>query len=1141
MKWKGYLVGVFTVLCLGLWAGNGRTLQATEATVSAMTQTEYKEVFQRGIALGELMLQDQTRGINKVCTAEEEADLRKIMEEASPSSEDSDLAKATAYAGYIQEHLVLGSGHTTTAWQMLCDGESTNSTKRQNKEGDSENYVHAFRELCNLAEIPCFMLKDISMKKTIAMFYAGNTWYFLDVATTGAPVMLLAGVYTAYGPEFVPDIMTFDYAMLNPGHEYVTEIYLNYESFNACRQEGEPDYDHECSFYLYYDEVANTVKMTLDKLGGPVKNEYYYGAEQKTSEQGEPPQGLVTGINHKADLTDRYVGYSLYGILLRGRVMVDGTEYQMDMANANVLPQAQVTTSEITEAQRTENKNLRKERQEKLTRIAESMYQDKSYLFEVATPEYEEDAIREAMEEATSREYLETKTKHLEALGYELPAEGEPLSDRLKVSGILIYINEHIQYANKQGGDSSYDALTTGYAMCEGYTHLFRDMCVLADIPCLVLVGPNEGVTGSKRYFSDHGFNMVRLEERWFFVEPQGYAILEDMIYLPTQIQMGKDSFDWREYYFDSDDFFRESYGVGLRMETYLLEFDENGELGVYLRNRYDYVRNKDGYDVTDENGRVLQENGFFTFEVWEESETEHGVEELREYEGYVQYNIEMIGKVEIGGKIYHFDKEVSDGYESHNCYLKQVKAKRYDISTMEFEEVPEQQYTGEAVCPIPVIRHGDKVLTLGKDFTITYNNNVNITTEGVTTRYTVEGMGDYMGEKVGFFTIGKRDISQMDVNVQEEYVWTAEAEKDGRFFPNVTLNIPSSDYTVSFENNTGVGTAKVKIKGKNNSYGEIVKEFQILPASVDNGQFTIYKYTGEEIPDTYTVYKGNEILIEPRISIYWEDKESGYSAWLSSLSYKVSYENNDKIGTATIRVLAEGNVVGTLTKDFNIRYKEEGGEPETSPNPTITPAEPQPPILTPTPTPENPGDEEETPEPGVTEVPVQTPVPTVKPTQKPAETPGTKPEPGEVGNTPENGTNTTVGGGENTVVNVLPQKTADVSTEDKSGENPIDSEVKIPKVGKVKKCKAKRKKKNLQITWKKLAGANGYELQISNKKNFKKCKKIIRAKSKKRYILRNCKKNKKYYIRIRAFQKYRDFGGKTKKACGKWVMVTIS
>lgn len=71
----------------------------------------------------------------------------------------------------------------------------------------------------------------------------------------------------------------------------------------------------------------------------------------------------------------------------------------------------------------------------------------------------------------------------------------------------------------------------------------------------------------------------------------------------------------------------------------------------------------------------------------------------------------------------------------------------------------------------------------------------------------------------------------------------------------------------------------------------------------------------------------------------------------------------------------------------------------------------------------------------------------------------------------------------------------------------------------KIKKVKAAKKGKKATVTWKKVSGAAGYQVTYSLKKKFKNAKTITVSASKAKTVL---KKNKKYYVKVRAFKTYR-------------------
>lgn len=93
--------------------------------------------------------------------------------------------------------------------------------------------------------------------------------------------------------------------------------------------------------------------------------------------------------------------------------------------------------------------------------------------------------------------------------------------------------------------------------------------------------------------------------------------------------------------------------------------------------------------------------------------------------------------------------------------------------------------------------------------------------------------------------------------------------------------------------------------------------------------------------------------------------------------------------------------------------------------------------------------------------------------------------------------------------------------------------------VSNVKTFKAKAGKKKLKMTWKKLSGVAGYQIQISTKKSFKGAKTISISKSKKTYTKKSLKSKKKYYLRIRAYKTYKDANKKMINAYGKWTSIS--
>ncbi len=119
--------------------------------------------------------------------------------------------------------------------------------------------------------------------------------------------------------------------------------------------------------------------------------------------------------------------------------------------------------------------------------------------------------------------------------------------------------------------------------------------------------------------------------------------------------------------------------------------------------------------------------------------------------------------------------------------------------------------------------------------------------------------------------------------------------------------------------------------------------------------------------------------------------------------------------------------------------------------------------------------------------------------------------------------------------IDTIPPK--DVGNNNTS-ENTDQNIQKQPKLKKVKKFKATAKKKGLALKWEKVSGANGYQIQISTKKNFKGAK-TYTVKNKTKYTISKLKSRKKYYIRIRAYKNGKAENGKTQKAYRKYVIIS--
>lgn len=78
--------------------------------------------------------------------------------------------------------------------------------------------------------------------------------------------------------------------------------------------------------------------------------------------------------------------------------------------------------------------------------------------------------------------------------------------------------------------------------------------------------------------------------------------------------------------------------------------------------------------------------------------------------------------------------------------------------------------------------------------------------------------------------------------------------------------------------------------------------------------------------------------------------------------------------------------------------------------------------------------------------------------------------------------------------------------------------------------------KKKISVSWKKISGVKGYQVQVSAKKNFNKFA-LNKFTQKKKITLKGSKikSGKTYYVRVRAYSQYKNIKNAAKKTYGKW------
>lgn len=146
------------------------------------------------------------------------------------------------------------------------------------------------------------------------------------------------------------------------------------------------------------------------------------------------------------------------------------------------------------------------------------------------------------------------------------------------------------------------------------------------------------------------------------------------------------------------------------------------------------------------------------------------------------------------------------------------------------------------------------------------------------------------------------------DANVtlsQQSFVYDGTAKNPAVIYNGITLS-ENTDYTVKYSNNVDVGTVKATITGINNYSGTAVKEFKITPIKFDDKKVSVslekssFVYNGQSItPVVYVAYNHNYLI--------------------QNTDFTATYSNNNAPGVATVKIKGIGNYSGSISKTYII------------------------------------------------------------------------------------------------------------------------------------------------------------------------------------------------------------------------------
>ncbi|MCM1123791.1 MAG: InlB B-repeat-containing protein [Eubacterium sp.] len=244
--------------------------------------------------------------------------------------------------------------------------------------------------------------------------------------------------------------------------------------------------------------------------------------------------------------------------------------------------------------------------------------------------------------------------------------------------------------------------------------------------------------------------------------------------------------------------------------------------------------------------------------------------------------------------------------------------------------QVAEQTYTGSAIKPAVTVTDreaGNAVLVRDQDYTVSYSKNKAVGTAKIT----VKGKGNYSGKVELPFTISPVELAQaqetgkLEIRVND-MAYTGRALKPAVQLYEITdgreKKIPAGAYTVTYANNTEMGTGTVTVTGKDQKgyTGTVTATFRIVEKAK---LITASTIKIDAVPaQTFT---GAEL--KPAVHIVDRSDKTKEITLEQGTHYEVSYKNNVNAGKAAVTVKGIGSYAGSKNITFQISKRPIAGK----------------------------------------------------------------------------------------------------------------------------------------------------------------------------------------------------------------------
>ena len=234
-----------------------------------------------------------------------------------------------------------------------------------------------------------------------------------------------------------------------------------------------------------------------------------------------------------------------------------------------------------------------------------------------------------------------------------------------------------------------------------------------------------------------------------------------------------------------------------------------------------------------------------------------------------------------------------------------------------------DEVYRNSAIKKSIVIKDGDTTLRENVDYQVEYTNNKEIGTAHLT----ITAIGNYIGNYESEFEIvqkivtnseiTRKHISSIGYSIAPTYTGHPINEnislvmKDGYYYM-----VKDVDYTVTITDNINAGDGKIIIQGIGDYSGTVNVGFTIRAVNIEDNSNKLI----------VNVEKNTYSLTEtPKLSVKYKFSDDEIVDLVEGKDFTVAYRDENRVGTATAVIMAQGNYTGMVTKTFDITSKNIG------------------------------------------------------------------------------------------------------------------------------------------------------------------------------------------------------------------------